>query len=158
MSAVVKDLPLRIRPMRQTDVVAVAGIERCAYDYPWGPGIFRDCLLAGYTSVVLEQTGQVVGYGIISIAAGEAHLLNLCIVTELRRGGMGRGLLEYLLAMARSSGAERVFLEVRPSNLPARHLYRSAGFSVIGVRKGYYRARVGHEDAVVLIRRLIDDD
>jgi len=159
MSAVVKDFPPRTRRMRQGDIVSVAGLERSTYDYPWGPGIFRDCLLAGYSSVVLEQIGQVVGYGIISIAAGEAHLLNICIARELRGRGMGSGLLDYLLSHARSIGAQRVFLEVRPSNLEARHMYRSAGFSVIGVRKRYYRARGGgHEDAVVLVRRLIGGD
>jgi ribosomal-protein-alanine N-acetyltransferase len=158
MIAVVKELPLRVRRMRQSDVVAVAAIERKTYDFPWTPGIFRDCLLAGYASVVLESVGKVVGYGIVSVAAGEAHLLNICIEDNLRGQGVGRRLLENLLAHARATGAERVFLEVRPSNHPARSLYRSAGFDVIGVRKGYYRARGGKEDAVVLLHRFTDPD
>ncbi|MCB1597193.1 MAG: ribosomal-protein-alanine N-acetyltransferase, partial [Gammaproteobacteria bacterium] len=72
MSAEPRYLPPLIREMRQTDLATVAGIERGAYEFPWSPGIFRDCLLAGYTSLVLEQGAAVIGYGIMSVAAGEA--------------------------------------------------------------------------------------
>ena len=79
MSAEPRYFPAVIREMRQTDLATVAGIERSAYEFPWSPGIFRDCLLAGYTSLVLEQGAAVIGYGIMSVAAGEAHLLNLAL-------------------------------------------------------------------------------
>lgn len=153
MIAVVKDLPPRIRAMHQADVAEVAAIERATYDYPWSAGIFRDCLLAGYTSLVLDRGGEIVGYGILSVAAGEAHLLNICVAPTLRRRGVGTRLLEYLLSHARTSGADRVFLEVRPSNRAALKLYRENGFQIIGVRKAYYKATGGSEDAVVLVRR-----
>jgi ribosomal-protein-alanine N-acetyltransferase len=154
MSAEPRALPAAIRPMRPADVVAVAAIERSAYEFPWSAGIFRDCLLANYTSVVLEQGGRVIGYGILSVAAGEAHLLNLALAPEVQRRGYGRRLLEHLLGVASAAGADRVYLEVRPSNPRALHLYQQAGFEVIGRRRGYYRARFGSEDAVVLARRL----
>lgn len=154
MSAEARVLPPAIRSMRPTDVGAVAGIERAAYEFPWSAGIFRDCLLAGYTNVVLEQDTQVVGYGIMSVAAGEAHLLNLCLAQHVRGVGYGRHLLEHLMQRARDAGAERMFLEVRPSNQDALRLYRAAGFVVVGMRRGYYRARWGKEDAVVLVSRL----
>lgn len=153
MIAVVKDLPPTIRTMHQGDIEVVSAIEHETYDFPWSPGIFRDCLLAGYTSVVLDRGGEVCGYGIMSIAAGEAHLLNICIVDYLRRQGIGSRLLKYLLARARTFGADCVFLEVRPSNDAALSLYDEMGFEVIGVRRNYYKALHGTEDAVVLVYR-----
>jgi ribosomal-protein-alanine N-acetyltransferase len=155
MSAEPRALPAAIRPMRPADVVAVAAIERSAYEFPWSAGIFRDCLLANYTSIVLELAGRVVGYGILSVAAGEAHLLNLALAADVQRRGYGRRLLEHLLGVAAAAGADSVYLEVRPSNPRALHLYQQAGFEVIGRRRGYYRARFGNEDAVVLARRLV---
>lgn len=152
MSAEPNALPPAIRDMRQSDVAAVAAIERRAYDFPWSAGIFRDCLLAGYTTLVLEQAGTVIGYGIMSMAAGEAHLLNLALAESVRGQGNGRRMLEHLAGLAQASGAEGMYLEVRPSNAPALKLYERAGFQVIGRRRAYYRARGGNEDAVVLVR------
>ena len=153
MSAELKSVAATIRDMRQTDVTVVATIEQSAYEFPWSPGIFRDCLLAGYTSLVLEHSGKVIGYGIMSVAAGEAHLLNLVLSDSARRMGNGRRLLEYLMDVARLAGAEGIFLEVRPSNQRALQLYERAGFELLGRRRGYYRARGGTEDAVVLVHR-----
>jgi ribosomal-protein-alanine N-acetyltransferase len=153
MSAELKATPACLRDMRQTDVTMAATIEQSAYEFPWSPGIFRDCLLAGYTSVVLEHSGKVVGYGIMSVAAGEAHLLNLALSESARGMGNGRRLLEHLMDVARQSGAEGIYLEVRPSNLRALALYERAGFEVLGRRRGYYRVRGGTEDAVVLVHR-----
>lgn len=149
MIAHVKDLPPIIRPMSQSDIPAITAIEMETYDYPWSSGIFRDCLLAGYTSVVLERNGEVIGYGIMSVAAGEAHLLNICVTKDLRRHGIGQRLLQYLLARAKSFAADRIFLEVRPSNYAALGLYDKMGFQMLGVREGYYKSRQGNEDAVV---------
>ncbi len=151
MIAVARNLPPVIRAMRQADLAAVATIERETYDFPWSEGIFRDCLLAGYTSVVLERSGEIVGYGIMSVAAGEAHLLNICVARSLRRRGIGRMLLRYLMRRARTFRAKRMFLEVRPSNESAISLYHQEGFAKLGVREGYYKARDGNEDAVVLV-------
>ena len=156
MIAVVKDLPPTIRAMHQADIELVSTIESETYDFPWSDGIFRDCLLAGYTSVVLDRDGEVCGYGIMSIAAGEAHLLNICVSEELRRQGTGRRLLKYLLARAKTFGAECVYLEVRPSNEAALNLYDSMNFEIIGVRRNYYKALHGTEDAVVLVHRFDD--
>ena len=116
MSAAVEHLPPQLRAMRQEDVPAVAALEKAAYEFPWSAGIFRDCLLAGYTAVILEADGEKVGYAVMSVAAGEAHLLNICIVEHLRRRGIARRLLQHMLELAVQAGAERLFLEVRPSN------------------------------------------
>ena len=105
-----------IRLMQPADLKSVAAVERAAYQYPWSLGIFRDCLLAGYYCLVLDVGGSVTGYGIMSVAAGEAHLLNLCVHPNAQRLGYGRRLLSALLLRAADAGADKVFLEVRPSN------------------------------------------
>jgi ribosomal-protein-alanine N-acetyltransferase len=139
-----------IRLMQPADLKAVATVERAAYQYPWSLGIFRDCLLAGYYCLVLDVAGSVTGYGIMSIAAGEAHLLNLCIHPSAQRLGYGRRLLNALLLKASDAQADKVFLEVRPSNKVALELYASVGFEQIGIRPAYYQADRGREDAVIL--------
>jgi len=143
-----------IRLMQPADLKAVAAVERDAYQYPWSLGIFRDCLLAGYHCLVLNVGGILTGYGIMSIAAGEAHLLNLCVHPAAQRLGYGRQLLNALLLKAADADADKVFLEVRPSNEIALRLYRSIGFEQIGVRPAYYQAENGREDAVILAATL----
>jgi ribosomal-protein-alanine N-acetyltransferase len=135
--------------MRPKDLQAVADVEFASYRFPWTLGIFRDCLLAGYQSLVLEISGSLGGYCIVSIAAGEAHILNLCVHPSYHGLGFGRQLLVEALERARESGVERVFLEVRPSNKTAISLYRSLGFRLIGRRPSYYQADYGREDAVI---------
>jgi ribosomal-protein-alanine N-acetyltransferase len=139
-----------IRPMQPADLKGVAAVERAAYAYPWSLGIFRDCLLAGYYSLVLDVGGTVTGYGIMSMAAREAHILNLCVHPRAQHLGYGRNLLNALLAKAREADTDRVFLEVRPSNAIALRLYKSVGFEQIGMRPAYYQAPNGREDAVIL--------
>jgi len=158
MIAVVRDLPPAIRSMNQSDISAVTAIESETYDFPWSNGIFRDCLLAGYTNLVLDSDGEIVGYGIMSVAAGEAHLLNICVIQQLRRQGVGSRLLEHMMRLARAASAERLYLEVRPSNESALQLYDVAGFETLGVRENYYKARPGKEDAVVLVYHFRDAD
>lgn len=144
----------RIRMMQPADLKAIAEVERAAYDYPWSFGIFRDCLLAGYYCIALEVDGVVSGYSIMSIAAAEAHLLNICVHPRVQRRGYGRRLLTTLLDKAREAGVEKIFLEVRPSNHHALSLYRSVGFEELGIRPAYYQAPWGREDAVILAARL----
>jgi [ribosomal protein S18]-alanine N-acetyltransferase len=143
-----------IRLMQPADLKAVAAVERAAYQYPWSLGIFRDCLLAGYYCFVLDVSGGVTGYGIMSVAAGEAHLLNLCVHPNAQRLGYGRRLLAALMARATEAGADKIFLEVRPSNRIALKLYGSVGFEQIGTRPAYYQAENGREDAVILAATL----
>jgi [ribosomal protein S18]-alanine N-acetyltransferase len=149
--------PVEIRPMHDLDVPVIVAIERAAYQFPWSEGIFRDCLRVGYVCRVVDVGGDMAGYGIMSIGAGEAHILNVCIHDEYRGRGFARKLLLYLLERARTSGMYEAFLEVRPSNTGAARLYHSMGFVQVGVRRGYYQATVGREDAAVLRRVLVPD-
>jgi ribosomal-protein-alanine N-acetyltransferase len=144
-----------IRTMHDADLAAVVRIEHASYTFPWTEGIFRDCLRVNYVCRVVEVDGSVAGYGILSVGAGEAHVLNLCIAAEHRCRGVGRRLLTHLLQVSGHLGARDILLETRPSNAAALRLYRSLGFAPIGTRRGYYQAVGGREDAVVL-RRDID--
>lgn len=155
MSAVPVGAVAQMRPMREADLAAVAAIERRAYPFPWTPGIFQDCLRAGYECWVLAAGDELVGYGILSAAAGEAHVLNVCVAPERQGQGLGRRLLERLVDLARWHRVERVFLEVRPSNPAAIALYEQAGFNEIGRRPNYYPAHGGREDAIVMAMELL---
>lgn len=139
-----------LRPMTEEDIGAVAALEAAAYQFPWSEGIFRDCLRVGYFCRVVALGELVVGYGIMSMGAGEAHILNLCVRADLRNRGMGRHVLDHMLERARAAGMLEAFLEVRPSNVAAIRLYQAAGFQQIGVRRGFYQAVGGREDAAVL--------
>jgi ribosomal-protein-alanine N-acetyltransferase len=141
---------LTLRPMRKADLKLVAAIEQSAYEFPWEPATFRDCFKVGYCCWVGEKAGQLVSYGIISVGAGESHLLNLCVDPHNQGLGYGRYMLEKLMFAARDQRAETMFLEVRPSNCSAIRLYRQLGFNEIGTRKDYYPARSGREDALVM--------
>lgn len=153
MSRRAEELPVAVRGMTPDDLAEVSDIERRSYEFPWRHGVFRDCLLAGYSCVVLQHGERVVGYGILSIAAGEAHVLNLCIDPDYRSLGYGNLLLDEVLARARQAEVREVFLEVRPSNVNALALYRKKGFHRIARRTAYYQARDGREDAEVLSLR-----
>ncbi|MDP8985063.1 MAG: ribosomal protein S18-alanine N-acetyltransferase [Pseudomonadota bacterium] len=146
-----------IRPMHELDVPVVVAVERSAYQFPWSEGIFRDCLRVGYICRVVEVRDDIAGYGIMSIGAGEAHVLNVCVRAEYRGRGLARKMLLYLIDRARLAGMYEAFLEVRPSNTTAARLYHSLGFEQVGVRRGYYQATTGREDASVLRRILLPD-
>ncbi|HEY0767426.1 MAG TPA: ribosomal protein S18-alanine N-acetyltransferase [Steroidobacteraceae bacterium] len=139
-----------IRAMRASDVAEVGAIERSSYQFPWSEGIFRDCLRVGYVCRVVTFSRQVMGYGVMSVGAGEAHILNLCVAEAFRCRGVGKGLLSTLIDRAAAAGMGEAFLEVRPSNTAAIRLYLSMGFEQVGTRRGYYQAPSGREDAAVL--------
>ena len=145
----------QLRAMRQHDVEAVAAIEQRAYEFPWTAGIFRDCLRVGHECWVLDCRAGIIGYGVLSCAANEAHILNVCIDPGHQGHGHGRHLLRRLVDIARWHMTDRIFLEVRPSNPSAIALYDSEGFNEIGRRPNYYPAKKGREDAIVMARELL---
>lgn len=147
-----------LRAMRETDLDTVLAIEQRAYPFPWTRGIFRDCLAAGYPAWILQEHGCPIGYAVLSVAADEAHILNICVTPERQGRGHGRRLLRSLVGLARDLGAARIFLEVRPSNPGAIALYQDEGFNEIGRRPRYYPARDGREDALVMAMELVGED
>jgi ribosomal-protein-alanine N-acetyltransferase len=149
VSAVLRPVPA-FEPMRESDLRAVLEIEEGIYEFPWTLGNFRDSLRAGYACWVIRESRHVIGYAILMLAAGEAHLLNLSVAAASQRRGHGRKLLDNVVQLAREHKAKIVFLEVRPTNEVGQRLYSGYGFRQIGVRRGYYPARKGREDAMVL--------
>jgi len=151
MSALLKQPALHFRPMGEADIAAVMAIESRAYDYPWTEGIFRDCLRISYCCRMCMEDNDIAGYAIMSVGAGESHILNICVNPESRRRGIGRSLLTHMLELARAHEADIAVLEVRVSNHIAIKLYQDMGFNEVGVRKAYYPdANKGTEDAIIL--------
>ena len=155
MSAVLKVSTPAFRPMIEADLSAIMEIENRAYSHPWTAAIFEDCLRVGYCCWVLEMNKAVIGYCVMSVGAGECHLLNMCIIPELQNKKYGALLLDHMLEIARSHHADTAFLEVRPSNQYAIQLYFRAGFDEVGRRRDYYPALFGREDALILARSLL---
>jgi len=147
------------RPMREEDLPVVAALEQDSHAAPWSEGNFRDAFAAGYGTLVGELDRSVVAYGVLMLAPGEAQLLNLSVVPDARREGLGRVLLAQFIDDSRRLGAEQMFLEVRVGNAAAIALYESAGFARIARRMAYYPPTPGtgvREDALVMRRALHD--
>jgi [ribosomal protein S18]-alanine N-acetyltransferase len=153
-AAVVSPERARLRPMREVDLAAVLEVERASYEFPWTRAIFRDCLRVGYSCLVYETPHGLIGHGLMSVGAGECHLLNVCVHPSYQRRGLGRAMIDYLLRVGKRKGARVALLEVRISNVAAYKLYIEMGFDEIGIRKDYYPARNGREDAIILARDL----
>ena len=149
MSAVLKDAPRLVR-MQAGDIAEVLAIEDAIYTHPWTRGNFGDSLRAGYQCWTWRLGNELLGYFVLLVAAGEGHLLNLSVAGARQRAGHGSGLLREAMALARNLGANSLFLEVRPTNRAAQALYTCFGFRKIAVRRGYYPAHAGREDALVL--------
>lgn len=139
-----------IRHMTTADLNGVLDIECAAYEFPWSDKIFRDCLRVGYPSWIYEKDGRLCGYGVMSVAAGEAHILNLCVNPPEQGQGVGKSILRVLMSTARALSVQTIFLEVRQSNHRAQALYEQFGFNEIGTRRNYYPHTSGREDAMVL--------
>jgi ribosomal-protein-alanine N-acetyltransferase len=141
---------LHYRRMRMADLAVVAELEKSLYEFPWSLGNFRDSLTAGYDCWTVTHGEAVIGYAVLMIAADEAHLLNFAVAAEWQNQGIGRHFLAHIVEVARVAGCQIVYLEVRPSNAAARHLYRKSGFQQIAIRPGYYPGVHGREDALFL--------
>lgn len=142
------------RPMEFEDVPRLMEIEKQVYEHTWTAGIFRDCIRVGYHGWVYLENGRIEAYGLISIAANEAHILNLCVSLKYQGQGYGKRMLEKLMQTAEQLGANSIFLEVRESNHKAIQLYDRQGFNRIGVRKNYYPSGQDREDALVYAKAL----
>ncbi len=141
-------------PIRLDEIDEVLAIEESLYPFPWTRGNFADSIDAGYSVCGYRVAGELIGYFVLMLVVDEAHLLNIGVVERRQRMGFGARLLQYALLAARQAGASSVLLEVRPSNERALSLYRHFGFLQIGVRRDYYPAAQGREDALVLHRLL----
>ncbi|MFM2319803.1 MAG: ribosomal protein S18-alanine N-acetyltransferase [Pseudomonadota bacterium] len=147
---------LPLRPMLMADLERLMPIETTAYPYPWTLGIFQDCLKhSTYHAYLYELNQEILAYCVLSIAVGELHILNITVIPKRQNQGLGKRLLATIEQIGRSLGAQDCFLEVRPSNSAAIHLYLSQGFNEIGLRKNYYPAKNGRESAILMAKTLI---
>ncbi|WP_153109800.1 ribosomal protein S18-alanine N-acetyltransferase [Propionivibrio limicola] len=144
------ELPVEILPMSATDIDDVFAIELGVCPFPWGPGNFKDCLQSGYSCRVCRIGGELVGYFVVMLAVDDAHLLTIGVADKWQGKGFGARLLRHAMHVGREQGAQTFLLEVRPSNAKAVSLYRHFGFKQIGVRRNYYPAENGREDALVM--------
>jgi ribosomal-protein-alanine N-acetyltransferase len=147
-------IDLEFRPMAVEDVDEVMHLETAVYQFPWTERIFRDCIRVGYDCWLAELDNGIVAHAVISIAAGESHILNLAVSEDHQGKGFGKQFIHFLLGIAGSKRAEIMMLEVRPSNLQAISCYNSAGFNEIGCRKDYYPAPNGKEDALLFAKQI----
>lgn len=153
MSAQLETL-VSVRPMCEADLDQVAALEREIYPFPWSWRNFADSLNAGYSCSVYRYAEHIIGYVVIMLIGDEGHVLNLSVAREQQGQGWGRKLLTHVLNTARYYHISTLFLEVRPSNEIARHLYESAGFNEVGLRPDYYPSANGREDAIVMALQL----
>ena len=143
-----------LRDMTEADLDAVLRIEREVHAHPWTLGNFSDALRSKYLCKVAEEENQMLGYAVLMLAVDEAELLDIAIAAQHQRHGWGRKLLDEMMVLARRHNMLNVVLEVRASNVAAIALYRSVGFADIGLRRDYYPAENGREDAILMGRKL----
>ena len=149
------DPGLWFRRMTLGDVERVMKVEHQVYEFPWTEKIFSDCIRVGYYCWLALQRQNIVGHAVISVSADESHMLNLSIAREYQRRGFGKEFIEFLIQQAQAKQAQTMLLEVRPSNTAAINCYNSAGFNEIGLRKDYYPAPEGREDALLFARHIV---
>jgi ribosomal-protein-alanine N-acetyltransferase len=151
--------PPLIHPMTVSDLDTVSAVEVQAYPFPWTRGNFIDSLAAGYHARCLwSAQRQLLGYLVAMHSLDEWHLLNITVAPAVQGQGHARALLRYMLSHGVQTGAQSLWLEVRPSNERARKLYLGFDFVAVGLRRGYYPAEAGQrEDALVMRRNLGQD-
>jgi ribosomal-protein-alanine N-acetyltransferase len=140
--------------MTLDDVDAVMLLENEVYQFPWTDRIFKDCIRVGYDCWLALLENRVVAHAVISVAAGESHILNLSVTEDHQGKGIGKQFIQFLLNIAYNKRAQIMMLEVRPSNVHAIKCYNSAGFNEIGSRKDYYPSPNGKEDALLFARQI----
>ena len=136
--------------MEERHLDEIVAIEQAVHAHPWTRGNFSDSIAAGHHCRIARRDSSMVGYAVMMIGAGEAHLLNLSVASGSQRRGVGAELTRLFVKLARAAGADKIYLEVRPSNAPARALYRGQGFVEVGLRRDYYPGHAGREDALVM--------
>jgi len=141
-------------PMNERDLDTVATLEASLQVFPWSRGNFADSLAVGHSAWVLRVGGDLIGFSVVMTVIDEAHLLNIGVCQRYQGQGYGARLLRHAMENARLNHASKLFLEVRPSNERAVELYRHFGFRQIGLRKGYYPATLGREDALIFDKEL----
>jgi len=146
---------LPVRPMTEQDIDTVMTIEKRAFPFPWTPSIFKDCLKHNYSCWIYERDASIIGYAVMMFVIDEMHLLNICVDPDVQGQRLGSRLLHSMECLAQEWQAQTCFLEVRQSNFAAIRLYLNTGFNEVGLRKGYYPAKLGRENAIIMAKTLL---
>lgn len=137
-----------------TDVEQLMIIENACHSHPWSESVFKSCIGGRYFGEYLTENDLTVGFYVGEYISGEATLMDICVSPEQQGKGFGKKLLNRFSELAKSQGAEQIFLEVRAKNLSAHMMYINYGFNEIGRRTGYYPSNTGYEDAIVMKKSL----
>ena len=141
---------LTFRVFDESHVAAIAAIETEVYVFPWSVGNFCDSLLSSYCCMGAWVEDELVSYAVVMTALDEAHLLNLAVASQWQRRGVGASMLTNVINEMRRQPVEMIYLEVRPTNQAGLRLYERFGFKQLGLRRDYYPALTGREDALFL--------
>ena len=140
-----------VRKMTEADLTAVSTIEKQSTLFPWTFKHFEDCLKAGHEALVMcDNEDRILGFTIVQKVVDELHLLNICVQRQYQGQGLGKAMLNHVIHYGRQLGSVLIVLEVRRSNTKAQSLYAQAGFNEMSVRRDYYPAEEGREDAILM--------
>ena len=139
------------RKMRLSDVDDVHAIEVLANRFPWRRNHFKDSLDAHHGAWVYCDTAQtIIAYAIVQQVLDESHLLNICVHPEWQGRGYGHEVMQHVIEQAQARQSQLMVLEVRATNKRAQYLYEQHGFNAMTIRKNYYPAEQGRDDAVLM--------
>lgn len=140
---------IRIVPFKEVDLDRIMEIENVSFSSPWTRQCYLELTpLESISFFVVKEDDVLLGYMLYQTWGEELELHTIAVDPKMRRKGVARKMMAHMIDDADRRGVLRIFLQVRPSNAAARSLYQSFGFSVIGVRKAYYRDNL--EDALVM--------
>ena len=141
---------MQFSEFKENDLSAIGLIENEVHAYPWTHGNFLDSLKSNHTCLMMKLNEEIIGYTVMMFVLDECHLLNISIKKSVQKKGYGSHLLNEVIRQANLAHAKTIYLEVRASNQAAIHLYDKHGFNEMSIRKDYYRAKEGREDAVLM--------
>ena len=141
---------MQFSEFKENDLSAIGLIENEVHAYPWTQGNFLDSIKSNHKCLMMKLNEEIIGYTVMMFVLDECHLLNISIKKSMQKKGYGSHLLKEVIRQANLAHAKTIYLEVRASNQTAIHLYDKHGFNEMSIRKDYYRAKEGREDAVLM--------
>ena len=145
-----------ISPLLPEELEWILPIEKACHEFPSSPELLGTCFSKRYRNFKLVEGKKVKGFYMAEVLLDEMTLHNICVHPDCQGKGFGRQLFEHFVETARAHDVVQLWLEVRESNGPAIKLYQDNGFDVAGIRKNYYPAKSGREDAYLMGRALVD--
>jgi len=140
---------MQFSEFKENDLSAIELIENEVHAYPWTRGNFLDSIKSNHTCLIMKLNDEIIGYTVIMFVLDECHLLNISIKKSMQKQGYGSHLLNEVIHRANLACSKTIYLEVRVSNQAAIRLYDKHGFNEMSIRKDYYRAKEGREDALL---------